>query len=86
MRPVPIPKHYGGDRVIIGESDPTRDDVRPCEYLVTASALYPGRGVYSALIELDDHDRAAIARGCRLILSLDGAEVPWAIQVVEEPS
>jgi hypothetical protein len=86
MRPIPIPdgvaEAEGGRRVVIGEpGDPTRDDVRPCEYIVTPSLLYPGRPVFTALIELDDIDRAAIAAGGRLSLTLDGAEVPWSLTV-----
>lgn len=86
MRPVPIPdgmaEACGGRRVVIGEPDPTREDVRPCEYIVTASILYPGRPAVTSLIELDDDDRAAIAAGARLSLTIDGGELPWAIGVV----
>lgn len=72
----------GGRRLVIGEpGDPTRDDVRPCEYVVTASALYPGRPCVHALVELDDADRAAIAAGARIWLTLDGGELPWDLQV-----
>lgn len=68
--------------MVIGEpGDPTRDDVRPCEYIVTPSLIYPGRPAFTALIELDDDDRAAIAAGGRLSLTLDGGELPWAIAV-----
>lgn len=86
MRPIPIPdgmaEAMGGRRVVIGEpGDPTRTDVRPCEYVVTESELYPGRPVVSALIELDDTDRDAIAAGARLWLRLDGGELPWALEV-----
>lgn len=87
MRPVPIPDellaaHPGARRAVIGEpGDVTRDDVRPCEYLVTASALYERAPCFTALIELDDDDRASIAAGARLSLTLDGAEVPWTIAV-----
>lgn len=83
MRPIPIPdgvaEQLGGRRVVIGESDPTRDDVRPCEYIVTDSILYRGRPAVSALIELDDADRAAAASGARLWLTLDGGELPWLL-------
>lgn len=86
MRPVPITagmaEALGGQRVVIGESDPTRDDVRPCEYIVTASELYPGRPAVSAVIELDDADRKAIAAGAGLVLTLDGGELPWSLQVL----
>jgi hypothetical protein len=85
MRPLPIPdgvaEAMGGRRVVIGEADPTRDDVRPCEYVLTPSKLYPGRPVVSALIALSDEDRAAIAEGARLWLHLDGGELPWSIAV-----
>jgi hypothetical protein len=85
MRPLPIPdgvaEAMGGRRVVIGEPDPTRDDVRPCEYVVTASKLYPGRPVVSALIEVSDEDRERIAKGARLWLHLDGGELPWALDV-----
>lgn len=86
MRPIPIPdglaESIGGRRVVIGEPDPTRDDVRPCEYIVTASDLYPGRPAVTALIELDDDDRAELAAGGRLALTMDGGELPWQISVV----
>lgn len=74
----------GARRVVIGEpGDVTRDDVRPCEYVVHDSELYPGRHTFTALVELDAIDRAKIAAGARLALTLDGAEVPWSITVEE---
>lgn len=84
MSPVPISDALlaatpGGKRVVIGESDPTRDDVRPCEYLVVESDLYPGAPALHAIVELDDDDRAAIAAGAKLVLRLDGGELPWSI-------
>lgn len=86
MRPIPITsgmaEALGGQRVVIGEDDPTRDDVRPCEYIVTASQIYPGRPCVSAVVELDDDDRAAIAAGAPLLLTLDGGELPWSLQVM----
>lgn len=89
MRAIPIPdgvaEASGGRRVVIGESDPTRDDVRPCEYVVTPSALYPGRPCVTALIELDDDDRAALAAGAKLALTLDGGELPWSIATALDP-
>lgn len=90
MRPIPIPdglaESMGGRRVVIGElGDPTRDDVRPCEYVYTASALYPGRPCVTALIELDDEDRAALAAGARLSLTLDGGELPWSLATALDP-
>ncbi len=89
MRPVPIPpgvaEAMGGRTVVIGEpGDVTRTDVRPCEYVVTPSSLYPGRPCFTALIELDDADREAIAAGAPLALTLDGAEVPWSVSVGAE--
>lgn len=86
MRAIPIPdgvaEATGGRRVVIGEpGDPTRDDVRPCEYVVGHSQLYPGRYTFTALVELDDGDRAAIAAGARLSLTLDGGELPWSLAV-----
>ena len=88
MRAIPIPdgvaEASGGRRVIIGEpGDPTRDDVRPCEYVLTDSAMYPGRPCLTALIALDDDERRALAEGAKLSLTLDGAEVPWSIHVEE---
>lgn len=86
MIPVPIPEGMaeamGGRRVVIGEpGDPTRTDVRPCEYVVTSSALYPGRPSVHALVALDDEDRERVAAGARLWLTLDGSELPWSITV-----
>lgn len=82
---VPIPealaRALGGRRIVIGEADPTRDDVRPCEYVVTDSALYPGRPAVTALVDLDADERAAVAAGARLLLTLDGGELPWSIDV-----
>lgn len=84
MHAIPIPdgwaEELGGRRVVIGEpGDPTRTDVRPAEYLVRPSTLYPGQPSFGALIELDDHDRELLAAGGRLWLTLDGAEVPWSV-------
>lgn len=85
MMAVPIPdgvaELMGGRRVVIGGSDPTRDDVRPCEYVLTPSAIYPGRPCVRALVALDDADRAAIAAGAHLWLTLDGGEWPWSLEV-----
>lgn len=91
MRPIPIPdgvaEAMGGQRVIIGESgDPTRDDVRPCEYVVTASTLYPGRPTVTALVVLDDEDRRRIADGALISLTLDGGELPWSLAVEDSPA
>jgi hypothetical protein len=87
VRPIPIPDEVlaanpACRRVVIGENDPTRDDVRPCEYLVGPSTLYPGLPAVTALIELDDEDRAVLAAGGRLFLTLDGGELPWSIETV----
>lgn len=71
----------GTQRIVIGPSDPTRDDLRPCEYLVYPSRIMPGRPVVTALVELGDDDRAAIAAGARLVLHMDGHEVPWELAV-----
>lgn len=89
MRAVPIPdgiaEQLGGRRVVIGEpGDPTREDVRPCEYVAVPSRLYPGRPCFLALVELDDADRAALAGGAHLWLTLDGGEVPWALDVAPQ--
>jgi hypothetical protein len=85
VRPVPIPdgvaEQMAGRRIVIGDSDPTRDDMRPCEYVLTPSTIYPGRPCVHALVALDDADREAIAAGARLWLSLDGGEWPWTLQV-----
>jgi hypothetical protein len=85
VRPVPIPagvaEAMGGTRLIVGESDPTRQDIRPCEYVVTDSDLFPGRPAVHALVELDDEDRRAIAAGARIWLRLDGGELPWSLEV-----
>lgn len=86
MRAVPIPdgvaERMGGVRKVIGEpGDPTREDVRPCEYVVTPSQLYPGRASVHALIEVEPNEREAIAAGAQLWLTLDGGELPWTLQV-----
>lgn len=93
MRPVPIPDAvaaatradapdgWAERHVIGGEAGTT-----PAEYVVTRSTLYPGRLEYHALIELDDEDRAAIAAGAHLTLSLDGAEVPWSLATYVTPT
>lgn len=92
MHAVPIPddvldawieQHGHAARIVIGESDPTRDDVRPCEYLLTASSVFPGQPCVTALVELTDADRAAIAAGARLTLTMDGGEAPWTLAVLE---
>lgn len=87
MRAIPIPdgmaEALGGRRIVIGEpGDPTRTDVRPCEYVITESVLYPGRPCVHALVELEPAEREAIATGARLLLTLDGGELPWSIDVM----
>ncbi len=85
MRPVPIPdglaESVGGRRIVIGGSDPTDPEVRPCEYIHTESTIFPGLPAVHALIELDDEDRKNIAAGARLWLHMDGGELPWSIDV-----
>lgn len=87
MRPVPIPdgvaEALGGKRIVIGEADPTRDDVRPCEYVLLPSDLYPGRPAVLALVDMDAHERQRIAEGARIWLRLDGGELPWSLMVEE---
>jgi hypothetical protein len=89
MRALPIPdgvaETMGGRRVTIGDSDPTRDDVRPCDYVVTASTSFPGAPTYSACVALDDDERQALAAGAQLWLHLEVAEVPWSLQVGPAP-
>ncbi len=83
-RPIPdgVAEAMNGKRVVIGEpGDPTRTDVRPCEYVVTASTLYPGRPSVHALVTLDDAERAAVAAGADLWLTMDGGELPWSLSV-----
>lgn len=84
MRATPIPDWWTGARVVVGESDPTRDDVRPCEYAVTDSTIFPGRPAVHARVELDDRDREVLAAGGVLWMCMDGGELPWSI--VAEPS
>lgn len=83
--PVPIPdgvaEAMGGHRVVIGDPGDPSGDVRPCEYVVRESLLYPGRPCVHALVELDSDDRERIAAGARLWLTLDGGELPWRIDV-----
>lgn len=93
MIPIPIPDAVlaefqnatNGDayRAVLGEADPTRLDVRPAEYIVHPSRLFPGRSCYTALVRLSDEDRQAIVDGADIVvLTLDGAEVPWSLAVV----
>jgi hypothetical protein len=84
MQPIPIPdgvaEAAGGRRVVIGDQDPT-GNVRPCEYVLTESTNYPGRPCVSALIAPSEPERLAIAAGSEIWLTLDGAEVPWSLDV-----
>lgn len=79
MRTTPIPDSWTGPRAIVGPSDPTRLDLRACEYAIRPSREYPGRQRCLARVVLDDNDRAAIAAGAVLWVELDGAEVPWGL-------
>jgi len=89
VRAVPIPdgvaEAMGGKRIVIGDEDPTRDDVRPCEYVMVPSDIYLGRPAVLALVELEPQERERIAAGARIWLRMDGGEWPWALSV-EEPS
>lgn len=93
MMPVPIPDEMLGafrdatggqaERLVLGEPDPTRLDLRPAEYVVHPSTLFPGRSCYTALVRLSDEDRQAIVDGAEfVVLTLDGAEVPWSLGVI----
>lgn len=81
MRATPLPGSWAGQRSIIGPADPTRDDLRACEYAVIASREFPGFPMVLARIELDDDDRQLIAGGAVLWLELDGGELPWQIHI-----
>lgn len=85
MHAVPFPDDLleGARRVVIGEpGDPTRDDVRPCEYAVTPSELYQGRPRVWVVVDMTDEERAALAAGGRVLLSMDGGELPWSLDVL----
>lgn len=80
MRATPLPDSWEGRRAIIGPSDPTRDDLRPCEYAVLPSVEYGlPRVRVLARVELDDADRALVAAGAVLWLEMDGGELPWSL-------
>lgn len=82
MRATPLPRSWQGPRVVLGPADPTRDDLRPCEYALRPSLeAGPYAARYLARIVLDDEDRALIASGYVLWLDLDGAEVPWCLHL-----
>ena len=81
MRATPLPESWEGQRTIIGPSDPTRDDLRPCEYAIVPSREFPGRPRVIVRIELDDSDRENIAAGAVVWLEMDGGELPWQLHV-----
>lgn len=83
MRATPLPGSWEGHRAIIGPSDPTRDDLRPCEYAVVSSQEFPGRPKVLVRIELDDTDRDLIAAGAVLWLEMDGGELPWQLFITD---
>lgn len=80
----------GAERtVVIGEPGMNPADEaapQPAEYAVTASSLYPGRATYHVLLVLSRAEREAIAAGdgATVLLTLDGAEVPWTVSVLTE--
>jgi hypothetical protein len=81
MRATPIPDSWTGRRAIVGPSDPTRSDMRACEYAVLPSREFPGNPMVLARIELDDLDRELIAAGAVVWLELDGGELPWQLHI-----
>lgn len=83
MHATPLPDSWEGVRWIIGPEDPTRDDMRACEYAVRPSHEYPGRPRVMVRLELNDDDRAILTDGGVVWLELDGAEVPWSITVTD---
>lgn len=84
MKASPLPDNWTGPRTVIGPSDPTRDDMRACEYAVAESHEYPGRPRVLVRVELDDDDRAIIAEGGVIWLEMDGGELPWALVAAEQ--
>lgn len=83
MRATPLPGSWQGRRAIIGPADPTRDDLRACEYALRPSIEFPGRARVLVRVELDDVDRAAVAAGAVLWLELDGGELPWRLHLTD---
>lgn len=85
MIPVPFPPDTPGARCVIGEPgmNPAATDApMPVEYLLGHSTLYPGRYTFTTRLVLQQEDLNAIAAGARhLLLTLDGAEVPWSLTV-----
>lgn len=88
MRTVPVPDDFPAEwpRVVIGPSDPAHPDIHAVEYLVTPAKDEHGRDVpaFNAVLVLDDVDRATIAEGGRLVLTMFGAEVMWDMTVIPE--
>ena len=89
MMPVPIPdgvaEAMGGQRVVLGDPGDPTGPVRPCEYVLTASELYPGGFAVHAIVVPDDEDLRRLAAGAPLLLTLDGGEVPWCLSVGDPP-
>lgn len=83
MRATPLPNSWAGRRAVIGPSDPTRDDLRPCEYALVRSKEFPGRPRVLAHIEQDESDRELLASGAVLWLELDGGELPWQLHITD---
>lgn len=79
MRATPLPDSWQGQRAIIGPADPTRNDLRPCEYAVVPSHEYPGAPRVLVRVELDDNDRQVLAADGVIWLELDGGELPWSL-------
>lgn len=86
MRATPLPDSWIGQRRVIGPADPTRDDMRACEYAVAPSHEYPGRPRVTVRVDLDDEDREILARGGVIWLEMDGGELPWALIATEQYS
>jgi len=85
MRATPLPDSWVGRRAVIGPADPTRDDLKPCEYAVLPSVEFPGSPRVLVRVELDDDDRAAVTAGAVLWLEMDGGELQWRI-MLSDPS
>lgn len=83
MRATPLPDSWAGRRAVIGPADPTREDLRACEYAVVASREFPGRPRVLVRVELDGKDREAVAAGAVLWLELDGGELPWQMYLTD---
>lgn len=86
MRAIPIPdgmaEDLGGHRVVFGlEELEAGVPVNPIEAVVAPSNLYPGVERVHSLIELDDTDRAALASGARLLLTIHRG-MAWQLNIV----